>query len=130
MAVRRYALRLDQSSLQTGDISLKELVENAAPTVFSLSNVAGGNHDLLELITSKNNTPVSHSAVVSVDSGAATTNLSLTLLAAILADADGGDWDYVEVCWSLSAFDTPAPSAFHMVQNSTVYDFAGWPPNK
>jgi hypothetical protein len=130
MAIRQFALRLDNKSIQSGDITLKELVGNSSPADFTLNNVQSGSGDSLNLITSKAGKTTNHTFAVSVSNAVASVTLSAASLLAIYEDADDGDWDYVEVRWTLGTVDSPSTSQFYMAQNSTVYDFAGWPPSK
>jgi hypothetical protein len=130
MAIRQFALKLNNQSIQTGDISLEELVDNSSPADFTLSNVEGTPNDELDLITSQNGVPRSHKFAASVSGGVARVTLSSANLSTVFGDAKQGDWDYIEVRWTMGKVNFPAASQFEMIQNSTVYDFAGWPPIK
>jgi len=127
MAVRQFALRLDETSLQTGEISFKELVEASAPVEFELVNVVAGSSAVLNLITRKNQTTHDHPFPLSGSNGRGAVTLSANELVDVFEDAVDGEWDFVEARWAVEKTDLPVTSVMHMIQNSQPYDYAGWP---
>jgi hypothetical protein len=130
MAVKQFAIPLDTSSAQTGDITFKELADAKSEATFQLTNVTSGQSNELDLVTSKNGSPTSHTFEATVSNGVATKILSASVLAAIYADGNGGDWDYVEAHWALGDVDKPDPSVCNITQGGHTFDLFGWPPKK
>jgi hypothetical protein len=130
MAVRQFALPLDDTSKQTGDITFKKLKDNGAAVTFDLINVSANTMDnTLNLITSKGGTKTEHSFSVAITSGTAKVALSASQMSSVYNDAANGDWDYVEARWTVGMTDTPITSVMHEAQSGNTYDLHGWPPN-
>jgi hypothetical protein len=128
MATKQFALPIDSNSKQTGDINLAQLSAANAAAEFRLTNVTSGtNH--LNLITSKGGTHTDHIFAATVSAGVASTMLSAGQLSGIYADANGGDWDYVEINWTVGSVDAPAKSNTVVLQGGGTYDTFRWPPN-
>ena len=131
MAIKQFAIPLDQHSHQTGDITFKDLANDGASADFTLTNVTGGGtSNELNLITKKNGTTKDHKFNASVTGGIAKVTLTNSDLNAVYNDAVGGDWDYVEAKWTLGQVDVPDKSDMAMMQNGRTYDLVGWPPNQ
>jgi hypothetical protein len=130
MATKQFAIPLDSSSKQTGDITFKKLVMNAANVEFRLTNTqAGAGDPQLNLITSNDGVSTNHIYNISVVNGVAQVTLTVPQMKAVYDDAIGGDWDYVEADWELGAVDTPGTSVNSEIQSGRTYDMNGWPPN-
>jgi hypothetical protein len=125
---KRFAIPLDASSKQTGDISFAELVDSNMDVTFQLTNAAAGATNSLDLMTSKGATVHHHSYMVSFSGTTASRVVGKSDIAAIFAEAYGGDWDYIEASWTVGAIDTPENSNLFEVQGGNVYDSNGWPP--
>ncbi len=131
MALKHFALPLDSTSKQTGDITFKKLKDDNASVTFDLTNVtSSGTTDTLNLRTKKSGSTTDHSFTVSVSNGTAKVDLTASQISTIYSAADGGDWDYVEARWTVGAVDTPNTSVMHEVQNGKTYNYNGWPPNE
>ena len=128
MAVKQFAIPLDVSSVQTGDITFKGLVDNAKPVTFRLSNVSSGSTNELNLITNKSGTTKDHKFGATVFNGNASVELTAPHVEAIYRDADSIDWDYIQAYWTVGAVDTPGSSNNFEIQVGNVYDTNGWPP--
>jgi hypothetical protein len=128
MAIKQFAIPLNDKSLQSGDINFKALVDNGAAVTFQISHVSSGSTNQLNLITTKNGTQISHVYTAIVFGSSASANLTATQMAAVYNDSDGVDWDYVEAHWTLGAVDTPSKSNMDAMQNQQPYDTYGWPP--
>ncbi len=130
MAIKQFAIPLNEFSTQSGDIHLKDLVNAGTSAEFKLSDIiSGGAADELNLITKKNGTTKDHKFPVTVNSGTAGVVLTTQQLAAVYGDAVGGNWDYVEAKWTLGQVDTPNPSRQVEIQGGRTYNAHGWPPN-
>jgi len=129
MAIKQFALPLTPDSLQTGDISFQELVDNNEKATFQITNVVSGG-DKLNLITQKGGGTINHEFEVTVASGTGSVELSTTQLASVYNDADGEVWDYIEARWLMGQVDKPATSNMYEIQGSKQFDLNGWPPNK
>jgi hypothetical protein len=129
MAVKQFAIPLDEKSIQTGDTNFKALVGNEAAVSFQLTHVTSGSGNQLNLITNKSGTPVSHTFTIAILNGTAYAELSASQMKTVFADAAGDDWDYVEAHWTVGTADTPDKSNLFMVQSGRTFDYAGWPPN-
>ncbi|MCB9358269.1 MAG: hypothetical protein H6508_00045 [Calditrichaeota bacterium] len=131
MAVRQFAIPLDDDSIQTGDITFKKLDSGSADVQFTISNVvAASTGNSLNLKTKKSGTVTNHNFTLTFSTGRALATVSASSLSTIFGDADGGDWDYVEAEWTLGATDTPVTSVMEMTQSGNVYDYTGWPPKQ
>jgi hypothetical protein len=130
MAIKQFAIPLDDSSLQTGDTNFKALVDAGQPVTLKLTNVKSDSVNELNLITNNSGTQVSHKFTANVSGGTAAVDLTATQMKAICNDASGDDWDYVEADWTLGAVDTPDKSNLYLEQSGRTYDYIGWPPHK
>ena len=130
MATKQFALPLDASSKQSGDINFKKLIDNGVQVEFKLTNVTGGAVNQLNLITSKGDNTIDHVFAASINAGSESTVLSHSQLSAVYADATDGDWDYIEAKWTAGSVDAQNPSNMFMIQGAKTYDYVGWPPNK
>jgi hypothetical protein len=130
MAIKQFALPLNEDSKQTGDITVKELSDNQATCVFRISHVICDSTLELNLITKKNNTIVNHVFAAVDESGSAAASVSAAQLEALYEDADNGNWDYVEARWTVRDIDNPSTSALTANQLGNVDNLFGWPPNK
>jgi hypothetical protein len=130
MAIKQFAIPLDASSIQTGDISFKQLVEAGSRATFQLTDVGASQTGELDLITSRGGKPTSHTFKADVKDGLANATLTTTDLESIYHDAVGGDWDYVEAHWTADEVDTPDPSVCNITQGGHTFDLFGWPPKK
>jgi hypothetical protein len=128
MALAKFALPLDGASVQSGDITFRELVNAGQSVTFQLSNVSSGSTNSLDLITTKNGGAISHPFSTAVSGGTATVTLTTSQMQAVSADADGVDWDYVEALWTVGNVDSPDPSVMHELQSGQTYDLNFWPP--
>ncbi|MCB9369608.1 MAG: hypothetical protein H6507_10920 [Calditrichaeota bacterium] len=128
MATKNFAIRLDNSSKQTGDFTLKLLVDAGTNATFKLTFVEAGTTNSLDFISSKNGVTKSHPYSASVTGTSAAVELSKTDLSAIYDDADGGDWDYVQAQWTVGKVDDNGTSNNYVLQGNHVYDGSGWPP--
>ena len=130
MAIKQFAIPLDDQSDEQGDINFKALASAGASADFTLTNVASGmTSEELNLITKKNGATKDHHFSVTVSGGTAKTTLSTSDLNTVYGDAAGGDWDYVEAKWTLGAVDTPDKSNMKIYQSGRSYNYYGWPPN-
>ncbi len=127
MAVRQFALQLDEYSLQTGEISFKELVDEDEPVVFELSNAIDSADTEFDLITKKGGVLLSHKFQPLFSGGRARVTLSVNDMQAVYADAYEGDLDYIEARWTVGQTDTPITSLMFMIQSNKPYDLSGWP---
>ena len=130
MAIKQFAIPLDEHSLQTGNVTFKALATAGANAEFTLTNVAnGGTVEELNLITRKNGATQDHRFSVTVSAGTARVTLNSGQLNAVYNDAVGGDWDYVEAKCTLAQVDTPDKSNMFAIQSGGTYNYYGWPPN-
>ncbi len=128
MATKKFAIPLNSSSLQAGDITFKELFDEGTTVNFQLTNVVAGSGDQLNLKTKKNGDVKDHVFGLSVEYLTAKSSLSAAEVATVYEDADGGDWDYVEAEWTLGTVDSPSASKNYQVVNGSPYNDNGWPP--
>lgn len=130
MAVKNFAIPLDDQSNESGDINFKALANAGASADFKLTNVTGGStSDELNLITKKNGSTKDHKFSVSVSSGSANVTLTTSQLNSVYNDAAGGDWDYVQAKWTVGSVDTPNKSNMNILQSGGSHNYFGWPPN-
>lgn len=129
MATKQFAIPLNSSSKQTGDITFEALAAANATVDFKLTNVtAGMSGNQLNLITNKSGAATNHIFMVTFSSGDVKATLSAAQIDTVYNDANGGDWDYVEANWTIGSADTPSGSVNYEILNSVVYDRNGWPP--
>lgn len=130
MAVKNFAIPLDDQSDESGDINFKALATAGASADFKLTNVTGGStSDELNLITKKNGSTKDHKFSISVSSGTAIATLTSSQLNTVYNDASGGDWDYVQAKWTVGSVDTPDKSNMNVLQSGRLHNYFGWPPN-
>lgn len=129
MAVRQFAIKLNDDSHQTGDTTLKALKMAGTSVKFELSNTISNGSDELDLITRKNGQTKTHPYPVTISAGVAGIELSAAEITDLFDDADYGEWDYVEARWKVGSTDTPMTSIMHVIQNGMPHDYIGWPPN-
>ena len=130
MAIKQFAVPLNDKSQQTGDVTFEKLVENAADVEFKLTNVKHDTADQLNLITKKGAETVDHIFPVTVAAEEATVTLTPKQLGEVLKDTIGGDGDYVEANWSLGTVDFEGDSVMYAIQGQETDDYLGWPPKK
>ena len=128
MAIKQFAIPLNSNSIQTGDITLKGLVDNDQPVTFQLTNVSSGSTNQLDLITNNNGTQTSHKFTATISGGKASVDLTAAQVKSIYDAADDVDWDYVVAYWTVGAVDTPEKSNTYEVQNTQIYNTHDWPP--
>lgn len=129
MASKKFAIPLNRSSKQTGDITFADMAAAREMVIFRLTNAtsaAAGNR--LSLITKKGGITKEHNFDVTFTTTEAKATVPAEQIANVFADADGGDWDYVEADWQLGGVDTPNKSNNYEIQNGVVYNSNGWPP--
>ena len=130
MAIKQFAIPVDETSDESGDISFKELAVANTDAEFQLTNVTSGTTVCqLNLITKKNGVVTHHIFTVAVASGTAKVTLSHSDLSSVYNDANGGSRDYVEAKWTLQQVDTPSKSNQYIVQSNQTYNMYKWPPN-
>lgn len=130
MAIKQFAIPLDENSDESGDITFKELADAGASAVFELTNVtASATVNVLDLITKKGGSTKDHTFAVSVSGGKASVTLSTSDLSAVYSDAEGGTCGYVEAKWTVGSVDTPDKSNQYMIQSGRTYDVTKWPPD-
>lgn len=129
MAVKQFAIPLNDKSQQTGDVTFQRLVDNATKVEFKLTHVESDTTDQLNLITKKGEEIVDHIFSVTVIENEATVTLPPDQLEEVLEDTDG-NWDYVEANWSLGRVDFEGESLMYAIQGPETDDFFGWPPKK
>jgi len=130
MAIKQFAIPLDDQSIQEGDINFKALANAGVSAEFELTNVsASTTTNELNLITKKSGATKDHKFAATVTGGKAKVALSTTNLNAVYDDAAGGNWDYVEAYWTVGQVDTPDKSNLYIHQSGRTYDYVGWPPN-
>jgi hypothetical protein len=129
MAIKQFAVPLDTSSHQTGEITFQKLKDTATSAEFQITNVEAGADNYLNLITKKKGTTTDHVLPISIASGTGTVTYTASQIALIYGDASGGDWDYVEARWNVGEADKPEKSVMYEVQGGRTYDINGWPPN-
>ena len=130
MAIKQFAIPLNESSPESGDIHFKALDEDGTSAELKLYYVtSGGTSDELNLITKKDGATKDHKFSVTVNGGTAAVVLTAQQLATVYGDAVGGNWDYVEAKWTLGQVDTPNPSRQVEIQGGRTYNAHGWPPN-
>lgn len=125
MVTISFAIPLDDQSKQTGDITLESIYKNGVATEFRLTNTTSCEGDKLDIITCKGEIVKHHEFNLSFSDNAARTTLSIEDIRTIWQDADGGDWDYIESCWSVGAVHQPNPSQQFELQ---TFNSNGWPP--
>ena len=128
MALKQFVIPLDDKSVQSGDITFKQLVDNGQPVTFKLTNVSSGSTNELNLVTSKNGGQTMHRFSVIVSSGNAMIELSADQVKIVYDDSDGVDWDYVLANWTLGGVDTPNGSVQYETQSGIPYDTHWFPP--
>ncbi|HEY3294012.1 MAG TPA: hypothetical protein VGL38_01085 [bacterium] len=128
MAIKQFALPLNDKSIQSGDITFAELVANAQPVTFKLTNITAGAVNALNLITQKGGTLYNHNFNATAGTDFLTVALSANQMAAVFNDADDVDRDYIEACWTTGAVDTPATSNSYEIQSGHTYNLHFWPP--
>lgn len=127
MAIKQFAVPLDGNSQRPGDRTFKQLSDAGTRADFQLTNtIASGSLNELNLITKKNGVTKDHRFNASDVSGTQVVSLTAANLAAIFADANGGDWDYVEAKWTTGQVDTPNVSSLFIVQDNQTYNYYGW----
>jgi hypothetical protein len=130
MAIKQFAIPLDKSSDESGQISIAELAGAGTSADFQLTNVvAGTTVNELNLITKKNGIAKDHVFTVTIASDHARVTLSHTDLSTVYADANGGDRDYVEAKWNIGQVDKPDKSIQYEIQGGQTYNVHKWPPN-
>jgi len=130
MATKQFAVPLTPESLQTGNFSFKELMDNGKEAEFQITNVEAGDGDNLNLITQKDSQTVDHVFDCKVTNGTGSLLLTASDIATVYHDADGVEWDYVEARWIVGEVDTPGQSNMYEIQGDKTGDLNGWPPNK
>jgi hypothetical protein len=130
MMVKQFAIPLDASSKQTGDITFEDLAEKQAVCVFRITHIEWDANSTFGLITKKNGSVQNHAFDMVDESGSASARVTAAELAAVYSDAAGGDWDYVEAHWTMKAVDLPTTSAMTANQLGNVDNLFGWPPQK
>jgi hypothetical protein len=130
MAIRQFALPLDENSVQTGEITFKQMRDNGMSVVMDITNIIQGSGSLDHLIlrTRKNGTTLDHDFNIVVNSGTAEATITAAQISTIYNDAYNGEWDYVEACWVVGSTDTPTTSVMHEIQDGKTFDLSGWPP--
>ena len=128
MALKQFVIPLDDKSVQSGEITFKQLVNNGQPVTFKLTNVSSGSMNELNLVTSNNGGQTNHKFAVSISSGNAVIELSADQVKLVYDDSDGVDWDYVLANWSLGGVDTPDDSVQFETQSGQPYDTNWFPP--
>lgn len=128
MATKSFAIPLNSSSIQAGDISFRQLVDNGTNVEFQLNNVKAGPDDELDLITSKDGKEKHHRYSIAVSSGTASTTLSNSKLSSVYSDASGGDWDYIQAEWTVGTIDNGDSSNMYELQGGRTYNSHDWPP--
>jgi hypothetical protein len=130
MAIRQFALPLDENSVQSGEITFKQMRDNGTSVVMDITNIVQGQGSMgrLCLKTRKNGITLDHDFSIVVENGTAKADITSAQISGIYNDAYGGEWDYVEACWVLSSTDTPTTSVMHEIQDGKTYDLSGWPP--
>jgi hypothetical protein len=128
MAVKQFVIPLDHDSIQSGNITFAELVAEAEPVTFRLTNVEGDDTNGLNLITNKSGVQHNHPFDIVVADGVAAGEISASQMADVFSDADDDDWDYILAYWTVKAVDTPAVSVHSEIQGGKPYDMHGFPP--
>ncbi|MFZ5432160.1 MAG: hypothetical protein ACOZB3_00150 [Calditrichota bacterium] len=128
MATKSFAIPLDASSKQEGDITFEAMKNAGSSAEFQLTYVVSGQSNDLVLKTKKNGAVTDHVFYPTVSGGTATVTLSKDDIAAIFTDASGGEWDYVGAHWTVGAVDSGGTSEQYEVQGGSVYDGNRWPP--
>jgi hypothetical protein len=126
MAVKNYSIPLNDQSSQSGDRTFKSFRDAGTSVEFKLTHVTPADKNELNLITSYKGTVTNHVYSASISGGEATVVLSSAQISNVYADADGGDWDYVQAQWTVGVVDSGGKSQLLATQNSTVYDSYGW----
>ncbi len=130
MAIKQFAIPLDENSDESGDINFKALADAGTSAEFKLTNVSSSTSlNELNLITKKNDATADHKFSATVVSGSASVVLTTSQIGAVYSDAVGGNWDYVEAKWTVGAVDTPDKSELYEIQNGRTYNLSKWPPN-
>ncbi|MCX6601824.1 MAG: hypothetical protein NT025_09750 [bacterium] len=129
MATKQFAVPLIPDSLQTGDFSFKEMVEDGRDAEFQITNVKAGGDDKLNLITQKDSQTQDHIFEVKFTNGTGCVFLTASEIAAVFFDADGVERDYVEARWIVGEVDTSEQSNMYEIQGDRTGDLNGWPPN-
>ncbi|MBU1638601.1 hypothetical protein KKC97_13140 [bacterium] len=129
MATKNFALKLDDQSIQTGDITFKELAEAKSPATFQLTHCGSGDDDVLRLITMKDGKEtIQEFRITFLPTPTGEASLSASALSSVYGDAEGGDWDYVKAEWIVGSIDQGSASNMYLIQDGQTYDLAGWPP--
>lgn len=128
MAIKQFAVPLDENSKQPGDITFVALADAGVAAKFQLTYVTTGGADQLNLKTKKNGTVTNHTFAATVTSGTASVDLTSAQLVTVYNDAKNGDWDYVEAYWTVGTINTGGTSNMNEIQSDRTYDGNGWPP--
>lgn len=127
MAIKQFAIPLDNSSQRPGEANFKQLTDAGASADFEITNVtASTTYNELNLITKKNGATKDHKFTPSFGGGSAKVTLSASNLSTIYNDGAGGDWDYVEAKWTVGKVDTPNTSNLYIHQSGRTYNYYGW----
>jgi hypothetical protein len=128
MATKQFAFPLSTDSKQNGDIKFADLVSANESAEFFLSNAATGSGNTVNFVTRKMGIRTDHQSAVTFKNGTASVVLTHNAMNTILNDGLGGDWDYIEVTWTVGSVDSPATSNMTVQITSGIYNLFGWPP--
>ena len=127
MAIKQFAIPLDNNSQKSGEANFKQIADSGTFADFEITHVIPGvAQNELNLITSKNGVTKDHIFAPTFGAGSAKVNLSSSELSSIYGDAAGGDWDYVEAKWTVGQSDTPSKSNLYIHQSGRTYNYYGW----
>jgi hypothetical protein len=128
MATKQFAFPLSTGSVQKGDIKFAMLVSANESAEFFLSNAVSGDNNTVNFVTRKLGNRTDHVSAVTFKNGTASVILTHDAMDTILQDGLGGDWDYIEVTWTVGSVDSPATSNMTVQISSGIYNLFGWPP--
>lgn len=128
MAIKNFAIPLNEKSKQSGDGSFEMFTRVGTSVTFSLTYVTAGQTNQLNLVTNKSMKVQAHAYAATVSSGTASVTLTAAQLEEIYADADGGDWDYIQAQWTVGSVDSGGTTNNFQTQGGSTYNVNGWPP--